>query len=403
MYKYIDQFAFALLNVGTILFISKFLVTEQAVKYIIISSLSSFSLVLVVALIISPFWIFCVKGEHQNEYFNFSIKLTLIVSTLISTILSLFHYIENESITDVLIIFSLGTLYPFYDFLRRALYVIHKESLAAMMTSFLCILTAISYFILFINNVQNYTFYLSVLVIFLALFICAILLLTRDFYLSSLVTHHSSWQKKLINYWSLGKWSMSSMICFWLATQGLFIYFGHTVADESIVTTRLCLSLAGIMAIYFSAIENKLMPQLRELFIINAIEKISEIRISYYKNSLIISIILMTLLFFGYYIFISEDIVNLNILLILCLHQPIIGLFKFESFYLKIKRFHFKVFISNFIALAITALSSLLLDKNSSNFLAYLILINGLVCSVFYIYFFYKNRDFTCATRQSDQ
>ncbi|MEA4228705.1 hypothetical protein VBS18_11220, partial [Klebsiella pneumoniae] len=88
IYKYIDQFFFSLLNVGTIAFVSKYLSSELAAKYILINTYASFSLIVVVALVITPFWVHSANRNSDNFVFGskFAINLSLLTGIIISAV-----------------------------------------------------------------------------------------------------------------------------------------------------------------------------------------------------------------------------------------------------------------------------------------------------------------------------
>ncbi|OCJ27168.1 hypothetical protein [Serratia sp. 14-2641] len=382
--KYIDQFSFALLNVGTIFFISKFLASDQAAKYVLVSSYASFSLIVIVAIVISPYWIFSADTNKRYENFIFSFYATLGISILCGSVLGGLFTINSGSYTSGALILALSIAYPVYDFLRRSLYVHHGEFVSAICSALLCFFVAILYLILNYLDVSVFEVYVIVLISFIA--IANLVMYKFNIHLidSSIKKVKISYRAKSSDYWSLGKWSAGSMTCFWMATQGLFIILSKHISDEQLVTTRLCLSITGIIAIYFTALENNLMPSLRKQFINKQYDNILVVRKSYYIKGFLFSASMSLIIALFYNLFFQNGIF---IFAILCCYQIFSGLLKFESYFLKVLQKHNVVFLSNFVALVATLIFGYLLGVENDYVLALMILFNGIVCSMFYLFF----------------
>jgi hypothetical protein len=182
------------------------------------------------------------------------------------------------------------------------------------------------------------------------------------------------------------------MLCFWVVTQGSFIYFEKIIDNEQLVFTRLALSLSGIIAIYFSAIENKLMPEVRSIIYEGNSNLLISTRRSYFRNGIIISTLSTLFVFIFYLLFVKNDQYQLSILLIMCLYQSISGVFKFSSFQLKAKKLHKSVFFCNLISVIIIVIIYCVIGKGNGFLLPLILFLNGVFSSVMYHCSLYINR-----------
>ncbi|WP_170994816.1 hypothetical protein, partial [Escherichia coli] len=292
IYKYIDQFFFSLLNVGTIAFVSKYLSSELAAKYILINTYASFSLIVVVALVITPFWVHSANRNSDNFVFGskFAINLSLLTGIIISAVYILK---QNGNYHDVIQIILVSVSYPMYDFLRRTLYVENKEIISAITTVVLSMFIGVGYWLLYLQGATSYQPYVYLLAIGLIIASCALLisnLIIRKTDAKEGNIEDKNYYHKIKEYFVYGRWSAISMICFWLSTQGLFVFLYGKISDDELVVSRLCLSLTGIISIYFASIENKLMPDLRRAYVSNDINYIKTQWKMYWRNGLLISI-----------------------------------------------------------------------------------------------------------------
>ena len=388
--KYIDQFSFALLNVGMIFFASRFLDNSQAAKYIIINSYSSFSLVVIVSLVISPFWVFSVERATRGYHYRLSLYLTIFISFISATLLSTVMFVREQDWKYSLLIFGLSMCYPMYDFLRRSFYIVKKEFIAAMLSVSLLLSTMLSYFVMYFSGVREAGCYLSSLILIMSIISLVIVLLNQSSY--RVFDSEDELKKVLFEYWTIGKWSAASMLCFWFITQGSFIYLEKVIGNEQLVFTRLALSLAGIIAIYFSAVENKLMPEIREIVYKGNSESLILKWKTYFTNGLITSACCTFIVVLFYLAFFKTNQYQLSIVLLMCLYQSVSGIFKFNSFYLKAKKLHKSVFYSNFISVIFVILIYMVADTDNQFLLPLIILVNGVISSVLYGYFLYINR-----------
>ncbi|BBT02399.1 hypothetical protein WP7S18E04_29610 [Klebsiella sp. WP7-S18-ESBL-04] len=119
------------------------------------------------------------------------------------------------------LIFGLSMCYPLYDFLRRSLYIVKKEFIAAILSLSLFFVTALSYFIMYFCGIRKADDYLLVLIIIMSLTSLSIIFLNRQNYSSS--NDKFEIKKVIFDYWKIGKWAAASMLCFWVITQGSFI------------------------------------------------------------------------------------------------------------------------------------------------------------------------------------
>jgi hypothetical protein len=390
LWKYIDQFSFALLNVGMIFFASRFLDNTQATKYIIINSYSSFSLVVIASLVIAPFWVFSVEKETRGYHYRLSLYLTTFISLLSAFILSSLLYIKEHDSKYSLLIFGLSMCYPLYDFLRRSLYIIKKEYISAILSTLLLFASLLSYGLMYFSGIRQASDYLFVLIVIMSLVSLVIIFINKTNYSISSFTLNT--KKVILEYWTIGKWSVASMLCFWVVTQGSFIYFEKIIDNEQLVFTRLALSLSGIIAIYFSAIENKLMPEVRSIIYEGNSNLLISTRRSYFKNGIIISTLSTLFVFIFYLLFVKNDQYQLSILLIMCLYQSISGVFKFSSFQLKAKKLHKSVFFCNLISVVIIVIIYCVIGKGNGFLLPLILFFNGVFSSVMYHCSLYINR-----------
>lgn len=390
LWKYIDQFSFALLNVGMIFFASRFLDNTQATKYIIINSYSSFSLVVIASLVISPFWVFSVEKKTRGYHYRLSLYLTTFISLLSAFILSSLLYIKEHDSKYSLLIFGLSMCYPLYDFLRRSLYIIKKEYISAILSTLLLFASLLSYGLMYFSGIRQASDYLFVLIVIMSLVSLVIIFINKTNYSISSFTLNT--KKVILEYWTIGKWSVASMLCFWVVTQGSFIYFEKIIDNEQLVFTRLALSLSGIIAIYFSAIENKLMPEVRSIIYEGNSNLLISTRRSYFRNGIIISTLSTLFVFIFYLLFVKNDQYQLSILLIMCLYQSISGVFKFSSFQLKAKKLHKSVFFCNLISVIIIVIIYCVIGKGNGFLLPLILFLNGVLSSVMYHCSLYINR-----------
>ncbi|EIV9451188.1 hypothetical protein MBM74_004600 [Salmonella enterica] len=388
--KYIDQFSFALLNVGMIFFASRFLNNDQAAKYIIINSYSSFSLVVIVALVISPFWVFSVESTTRGAHYRLSLYLSVLISFASAIVLSSLMFLREHDWKYSTLIFGLSMCYPLYDFLRRSLYIVKKEFIAAILSLSLFFVTALSYFIMYFCGIRKADDYLLVLIIIMSLTSLSIIFLNRQNYSSS--NDKFEIKKVIFDYWKIGKWAAASMLCFWVITQGSFIYLEKIIDNEQLVFTRLALSLSGIIAIYFSAIENKLMPEIREIIYQGNSEQLISKWKNYFTHGLVTSICCTLFVVVFYSIFFKINQYQLSIVLLMCIYQMVSGIFKFSSFHLKAKKLHKSVFYCNFISVIIVILIYMSLKTNNPFVLPAIIIVNGTLSSALYSYFLFINR-----------
>jgi len=388
--KYIDQFSFALLNVGMIFFASRFLDNDQAAKYIIINSYSSFSLVVIVALVISPFWVFSVESTTRGAHYRLSLYLSVLISFASAIVLSSLMFLREHDWKYSTLIFGLSMCYPLYDFLRRSLYIVKKEFIAAILSLSLFFVTALSYCIMYFCGIRKANDYLSILIIIMSLISLSIIFLNRQNYSSS--NDKFEIKKAIFDYWKIGKWAAASMLCFWVITQGSFIYLEKIIDNEQLVFTRLALSLSGIIAIYFSAIENKLMPEIREIIYQGNSDQLISKWKNYFTHGFVTSTCCTLFVVAFYYIFFKINQYQLSIVLLMCIYQTLSGIFKFSSFHLKAKKLHKSVFYCNFVSVIIVILIYISLKTNNPFVLPAIIIVNGILSSALYSYFLCINR-----------
>lgn len=385
--KYIDQFSFSFLNIGVVLFASRFLSNEQASRYIVFNSYSSLSLIVTSAFIVGPFWIFGADKSTQASYYKFSIKSLLVLSTFFSLILSVVFYLNERDwvYSGLLLVASVSS--SSYDFLRKSLYISKNEKTSAVMSLSLLIATSLSYFLLHYYRLNDARIYLLTLASCTAIIAICIGIYNRKHF--KVMSGMANIKRKTYEYWDIGKWSAASMICFWSITQGSFIFLEKCISDEQLVFSRLALSLSGIIAIYYTSIENKMMPELRGLILESRTDALQTAKKKYYKNGVIVSILfsISTLTFYSQIFGINYH--HLSILFLMCFYQSITGIFRFDAYVLKAMKFHKVIFFSNFISAGIvyipifyTITSSQL--TNTEYLLPIIILLNGLLCSLLY-------------------
>ncbi|WP_368879791.1 hypothetical protein [Proteus mirabilis] len=394
LWKYIDQFLFALINIGTILFISKFINEYEASKYIYITTFTSLSLVVNAAFIISPTWYYCTSIEKLREYHTFNLLLLIISSLIIS--IFIYNFMNERSLFMLITLFFLCLLFPLFDYLRRILYILKDEKKAGINSLLLVFITFTAYIILkFIYNVEEYLYYISYLI--LSLFISSLITLikiTKKYKIKFRLNMIFSTQK-LKNYINLGKWSALSMLCFWISTQGIFIIFNNKISDQAFIISKVCLSFTSIIAIFFSAIENNLMPLLRKNIINKDLINIEKTKIKYFKNGLSISILFTFVSIFSYFLLYPFNYTALYILLMLCFYQTFSGLFKIHAYLLKsINKYNLIFYINLSCTILTLSLANILLN-NSNYIISVSILIFGISTSILYkiaLYFYFHLR-----------
>lgn len=383
LWKYIDQFLFALINIGTILFISKFINEYEASNYIYVTTFTSLSLVVNAAFIISPTWYYCTNIERLKEYHSFNLLLLIISSIIVS--IFIYSLMREKNLFLSINIFLLCLLFPLFDYLRRILYILKDEKKAGISSLLLVCITLASYVILkFVYNIEEYIYYISYLI--LSLFISSLFIIIKvtlkykiNFHIKTLFS-----PQKLKNYISLGKWSALSMLCFWISTQGIFIIFNNHISNQAFVISKVCLSFSSIIAIFFSAIENNLMPSLRKSIINKDFVNIEKTKVKYFKNGLIISVLFTFISIASYFLLYDFNYTALFILLILCFYQAFSGLFKIYAYLLKsINNYNLLFYINLFCTIVILALASILLDK-SNYLISITVLIFGISTSISY-------------------
>ncbi|MCW4781407.1 hypothetical protein M7794_05025 [Enterobacter chuandaensis] len=390
LYKFADQLSFSLLNIGVVLFASVFLEPAQASKYIIMNVYSSYSLVLIMAFVITPFWVFCSDKNKKKQYNKFSLRLALVVSAIVGSIVFFIVLIEEGSMTYAFTVFYLTISYSIYDFLRRSFFIINKDSIAAFLSTMLIVATIVSYAIMLLLNITDATTYLFTQALILTTITMAGYILNRKEY---------GEPNNNIDYWclckqylSIGKWSAASMTCFWLATQGVFIIYENNVEPQFLALTRLALSVSGVIAIYFSSIENKIMPELSNQISLEKYSEVNKIAERYLKNSLYASIVLTILLILASSLIIGANNKYLFLILVMCIFQCISGVLKIFPFILKAKKRHKDIFLSNLLSILIIFPSTTYLYNFNINFikeniLTIIIFFNGIFSSLLYIYF----------------
>lgn len=395
IYKYIDQFFFSLLNVGTIAFVSKYLSSELAAKYILINTYASFSLIVVVALVITPFWVHSANKQTDNFLFGvkFAINLSLFTGVIISV---LYVFKQNGNYLDVIQIILVSVSYPMYDFLRRTLYVENKEFISAVTTVILSMFIALGYLLLYINGTTNYQPYVYLLALglsfaSLSLFICNFVV-RKTGKEKEIEQEKQHYYHKIKEYFVYGRWSAISMICFWLSTQGLFVFLYGKISDDELVVSRLCLSLTGIISIYFASIENKLMPQLRRAYVSDDINYIKSQWSKYWKNGLSISIPLSVLIYGMYIFYYGENLKYSITFALLAIYQILTGVFKYYAYVLKSAQRHKETFYSNLFGVLLTYLLAYSIMFTAQNIVALMVLVNGILCSAGYYFFLKKDR-----------
>lgn len=383
LWKYIDQFLFALINIGTILFISKFINEHEASNYIYVTTFTSLSLVVNAAFIISPTWYYCTNIERLKEYHPFNLLLLILSSVVVS--IFIYSLMREKNLLLSINIFLLCLLFPLFDYLRRILYILKDEKKAGISSLLLVCITLVSYVILkFVYNIEEYIYYISYLI--LSLFISSLFILIKLTLKHEINIHIKTLfsSQKLKNYISLGKWSALSMLCFWISTQGIFIIFNNHISNQAFVISKVCLSFSSIIAIFFSAIENNLMPSLRKNIINKDFVNIEKIKVKYFKNGLIISILFTFISIFSYFLLYDFNYTALFILLMLCFYQAFSGLFKIYAYLLKsINNYNLLFYINLFCTIVILTLASILLDKNNY-LISITVLIFGISTSILY-------------------
>lgn len=390
LYKFADQISFSLLNIGVVLFASVFLEPAQASKYIIMNVYSSFSLVIVMAFVITPLWVFCSEDNKKKQYNKFSLRLALVVSAIVGSIIFFIVLSKEGNLIYAFCVFYLTISYSIYDFLRRSFYIIEKDSIAACLSTMLFVATTFSYTLMLLLKVTDAAIYLFTQALTLTTFtVAGYILNSREYGEPNNNIHYWRLCKQ---YLSIGKWSAASMICFWLATQGVFVIYENHVEQQHLALTRLALSVSGVIAIYFSSIENKIMPVLRNQM---SLEKYSELNITikfYLRNSLSISIILTSLLTLASSLIMGANNKYLLLILVMCIYQSVSGTLKIFSFILKAKKRHKDIFYSNSLSILIVFSSTAYLydfniDFIKDNILSIVIFFNGIFSSLLFIYF----------------
>ncbi|EPY8417765.1 hypothetical protein ACXG8S_003045 [Klebsiella pneumoniae] len=393
IYKYIDQFFFSLLNVGTIAFVSKYLSSELAAKYILINTYASFSLIVVVALVITPFWVHSANRNSDNFVFGskFAINLSLLTGIIISAVYILK---QNGNYHDVIQIILVSVSYPMYDFLRRTLYVENKEIISAITTVVLSMFIGVGYWLLYLQGATSYQPYVFLLAIGLIIASCALLisnLIIRKTDAKEGNIEDKNYYHKIKEYFVYGRWSAISMICFWLSTQGLFVFLYGKISDDELVVSRLCLSLTGIISIYFASIENKLMPDLRRAYVSNDINYIKTQWKMYWRNGLLISIPLSLSIYVIYIFYYGENLKYSIPFILLALYQILTGVFKYYAYVLKSAQKHKETFYSNLFGVVFTYILAYSFIFTAQNVIALMVLANGILCSVAYYFFLKKD------------
>ncbi|WP_371333970.1 hypothetical protein [Klebsiella quasipneumoniae] len=393
IYKYIDQFFFSLLNVGTIAFVSKYLSSELAAKYILINTYASFSLIVVVALVITPFWVHSVNRNSDNFVFGskFAINLSLLTGVIISAVYILK---QNGNCYDVIQIILVSVSYPMYDFLRRTLYVENKEIISAITTVVLSMFIGVGYWLLYLQGATSYQPYVYLLAIGLIIASCALLisnLIIRKTDAKEGNIEDKNYYHKIKEYFVYGRWSAISMICFWLSTQGLFVFLYGKISDDELVVSRLCLSLTGIISIYFASIENKLMPDLRRAYVSNDINYIKTQWKMYWRNGLLISIPLSLSIYVIYIFYYGGNLKYSIPFILLALYQILTGVFKYYAYVLKSAQKHKETFYSNLFGVVFTYILAYSFIFTAQNVIALMVLANGILCSVAYYFFLKKD------------
>ncbi|MEQ5226157.1 hypothetical protein ABN220_10990 [Proteus cibi] len=394
LWKYIDQFLFALINIGTILFISKFINEHEASKYIYVTTFTSLSLVVNAAFIISPTWYYCTNIEKLKEYHSFNLLLLILSSIIVSFLI--YNLMREKSLFLSINIFLLCLLFPLFDYLRRILYILKDEKKAGISSLLLVCITLTSYVILkFIYNIEEYTYYISYLILSLAASALFIIINIKLKYEISFHIKMLFSPQKLKNYINLGKWSALSMLCFWISTQGIFIIFNNHISDQAFVISKVCLSFSSIIAIFFSAIENNLMPSLRKNIINNDLVNIEKIKIKYFKNGFLISILFTFISISFYFLLYKFNYTALFTILTLCFYQAFSGIFKIYAYLLKsINKYNLIFYINSFCTILILTSASILLDK-SNYIISLTILFFGISTSILYkiaLYFHFHLR-----------
>ncbi len=393
IYKYIDQFFFSLLNVGTIAFVSKYLSSELAAKYILINTYASFSLIVVVALVITPFWVHSANRNSDNFVFGskFAINLSLLTGIIISAVYILK---QNGNYHDVIQIILVSVSYPMYDFLRRTLYVENKEIISAITTVVLSMFIGVGYWLLYLQGATSYQPYVYLLAIGLIIASCALLisnLIIRKTDAKEGNIEDKNYYHKIKEYFVYGRWSAISMICFWLSTQGLFVFLYGKISDDELVVSRLCLSLTGIISIYFASIENKLMPDLRRAYVSNDINYIKRQWKMYWRNGLLISIPLSLSIYVIYIFYYGGNLKYSIPFILLALYQILTGVFKYYAYVLKSAQKHKETFYSNLFGVVFTYILAYSFIFTAQNVIALMVLANGILCSVAYYFFLKKD------------
>lgn len=393
IYKYIDQFFFSLLNVGTIAFVSKYLSSELAAKYILINTYASFSLIVVVALVITPFWVHSANRNSDNFVFGskFAINLSLLTGIIISAVYILK---QNGNYHDVIQIILVSVSYPMYDFLRRTLYVENKEIISAITTVVLSMFIGVGYWLLYLQGATSYQPYVYLLAIGLIIASCALLisnLIIRKTDAKEGNIEDKNYYHKIKEYFVYGRWSAISMICFWLSTQGLFVFLYGKISDDELVVSRLCLSLTGIISIYFASIENKLMPDLRRAYVSNDINYIKTQWKMYWRNGLLISISLSLSIYVIYIFYYGGNLKYSIPFILLALYQILTGVFKYYAYVLKSAQKHKETFYSNLFGVVFTYILAYSFIFTAQNVIALMVLANGILCSVAYYFFLKKD------------
>lgn len=398
IFKYIDQFSFALLNVGSLVFISRFLSNDQALLFIYINVCSSLAMTINVAFVMSPTWFFTTSEDILSKINNKNLFLIILLGFFITCIFASYVFFFKNKLFHMNFIFfcfMYSIIFPLYDYLRRIFYIINAEIISGI-GSLICVLTCcfIYFLLLFGLSVKNIDYYVialcTVVAILCLLFLYAFRYLSFKGSKQKITYIDKNNNFTLKHYLSIGKWSAASMVCFWIATQGIFLFFEGLIMQNSLINTRVALSLSGVIAIYFSAIENNIMPRIRKAIFLSDSKELSALKKNYFIFGSIISLGL-TCIIIAAFMIIYKDVHGLYTLIILCVYQMISGCFKFDAFLLKgIKCFN-AVFISNLIGVVFTLVFIFLVGSRSENSLSYSILINGFVISLAYA-FFYKSR-----------
>lgn len=276
-----------------------------------------------------------------------------------------------------------------YDFLRRTLYVENKEIISAITTVVLSMFIGVGYWLLYLQGATSYQPYVYLLAIGLIIASCALLisnLIIRKTDAKEGNIEDKNYYHKIKEYFVYGRWSAISMICFWLSTQGLFVFLYGKISDDELVVSRLCLSLTGIISIYFASIENKLMPDLRRAYVSNDINYIKTQWKMYWRNGLLISIPLSLSIYVIYIFYYGGNLKYSIPFILLALYQILTGVFKYYAYVLKSAQKHKETFYSNLFGVVFTYILAYSFIFTAQNVIALMVLANGILCSVAYYF-----------------